>query len=183
MTDTEIPKLREREMNFEDQNPTGKVLFPPEDFYDLYKHTDAIKKSEKLTKGQDILYQKIIEKNKGNNDEDINKLEQILLGCEEAFQPLLSQLNDSKVVTKNQYWIDVDSEDLSKAHESFTVDNDLINDPNIPDSCPPLDSELNFKSSVSDYNSKNYSKKKRTKNSNKKANAGKSKSKSEIYKF
>lgn len=120
-------------MNYEEQNPTGKVLFPPEEYYDEYKHSDAIKKSEKLTKGQDILYKKIIE-SKGKDDEDITKLEKVLLGYEEAFQPLLSQLNDSKVVTKNQYWIDVDSEDLSKAHESFTVDNDLINDPNIPDS-------------------------------------------------
>ena len=182
LTDTEIPKLREREINFEEQNPTGKVLFPPEESYDVYKYTDAIKKSEKLTKGQDILYKKIIE-SKGKDDEDITKLENALLGYEEAFQPLLSQLNDSKIVTKSQYWVDVDSENLSKAHESFTVDNDLINDPNIPDICPPLDSELNFKSSVSDYNSRNYSKKKERKDSNKKAYPNKCKSKSESIIF
>jgi hypothetical protein len=163
LDDTEIPKLREKEMEVDQNKPSGKILFPPEN--DDH-HMDAIKKSDKPIKAQEETIQKIIEKNKGKEDPEFVQLEQELMGSE--FQPLLPGLEDSNIKTKNQQWKDVDTEDLSKAHESFTVDNDLANDPNIPDTCPKLDSELNFKSSVSDYNSRNFNKNSKAKNSIKK---------------
>jgi len=110
---------------------------------------EVVKKSEKPTKGQEKIFQMIIQKNT-KYDEDIGKLEKEMMKDKE--NPIK---NNGIMKTE---WKDVDSEELLNAHMSFSVDPSLSKDPNIPDTCPPLDSELNFNSSVNDYSHLNESK-------------------------
>ena len=106
-------------------------------------------------------------KNNGKNDKDINKLENELLNDDSKDEkaPQEEQLNDVKL------------EDLLEAHESFSEDPDLCNDSNIPSNWPPLDSELNFKSSVNDYNNQNFTKSKQGDKDLRKGSKNKTKSK------
>ena len=116
---------------------------------------EVVKKSEKPTKGQEKIFQMIIQKNT-KYDEDIGNLEKEMMKDKE--NPIK---NNGIMKTE---WKDVDSEELLNAHMSFSVDPSLSKDPNIPDTCPPLDSELNFNSSVNDYSHLNESKVGKTQN-------------------
>lgn len=103
--------------------------------------TEIIKKSEMPNKGQEKLIQKIIQQTQGF-DKDMNNLEKQLLG--------------EKVEEGKQEWNDVDSNDVMDAEISFSVDPNLSNDPDLPGNCPKLDSNLNTKTEVSDYNNLNF---------------------------
>mmetsp|Transcript_28772 Transcript_28772/g.28481 ORF Transcript_28772/g.28481 Transcript_28772/m.28481 type:complete len:115 (-) Transcript_28772:158-502(-) len=97
------------------------------------ENDEIVKRSQKPHKAQDEMIQKIIQKNEGY-DKDISNLEKQLLGGHN----------------------DVNTQELMDAQLSFSVDPNLSNDSNLPQNVPKLDSDLNNKSEVSDYNNLNF---------------------------
>lgn len=154
MSESEQPKLREKELQIESEKASPNILLSPEDNFEV------VKKSERPTKKQDEIIQKIIARDKAKPDDDVAKLEEELLAVrpdeDEKFESLLSEINDqSKDHGKRFNWNDVNSEDLLNAHDSFTEDPDLSKDLNIPSTCPPLDPDIALDSSHNAYNSRN----------------------------
>lgn len=155
VSESEQPKLREKEIEIESEKASPKMLFSPEE-----DNFEVVKKSERPTKKQDEIIRKIIARDKDKSDDDVAKLEEELLAVrpdeDEKFESLLSEINDhSKDHGKRFNWNDVNSEDLLNVHDSFTVDPDLSKELNIPSDCPPLDPDIALDSSHNAYNSRN----------------------------
>lgn len=160
---SETPKLWDKELSPKTtKNRNYDGLFPTAPLID---HEDeVVKKSDKPMNKKDKNIQNIIEKTKWNND-DVAELEKQMLAVqmdseEEAFHALLPPLNEnSNYSTKNHQWNDVISEDLLNVHDSFVEDPEILNDPNIPISWPPLDPNLDLSTPSNAYNSRNFSNK------------------------
>lgn len=153
--------MREKELSIKENEQN--ILSPQNKF----EYKEVVKKSDKPMKAQEEIINRIIHKNKGKEDKDINKLE----------EELLKDHSHNKSSKKEQQWKDVQMEDIMQAHESFTIDPDLSNDSKIPSNCPPLDSDLGLKSSVNDYSNHHFNKKKHSQRDYRKVSKNKNKSK------
>lgn len=157
---SETPKLSEKELNGKTSSKkNSNGMFPTAPLVD--HEGEVIKKSDKPMGKQDKNIQNIIEKTKWKDD-DVAELERQMLAVqmdqEESFQQMLPPLNDhSNYSTKNHQWNDVISEDLLNVHDSFIEDPEILNDPNIPSTWPPLDPALDLGTPSNAYNSRNFS--------------------------